>query len=127
MKLIKSILVEVVLGSGSEHKFPDETFLKGKKIIAIEGYTSTQVGKTPTGLTVPSADICHQGFVNLVNGNENRHMRMPISSLVTSENNGVVKEFEPFELSVSKSSLWFPDSSVLTAGTAVPFLIHYSD
>ena len=127
MKIKKSYLLEVALSKSNTISFPTDSFLDGKNIIAIEAFGASQVTLSPLGKTVASNDILNQGYIGFNIGGERSIDNLPLSTLVTSNNNGVVKEVENLKLQIVKSALFFPSTEAITAGQVILINFYYND
>ena len=66
-------------------------------------------------------------MVNFVDaGNSNRVYQIPYFTFISSENGGFIREFEPFEIVLTKSFVQVVDGAILTAGSGVYFHLIYS-
>lgn len=127
MKIRKSYLLEVSLQQKTNNAFPTDTFLDGKEIIAIEAFSASQVSVSPNGAAVANADKVGQAFVSFDVDGSQHIQNMPVQSLVASNNNGIVKEFENLKLRLNKSIVSFPNPSGISDGETILFNFYYID
>lgn len=127
MKIKKSYLVEVVLSQKTNNPFPVDTFLDGKTIVGIEAFSATQISTSPNGNTVANGDMLKMGFLSLDVDGSQPIQNLPLPTLVTSNNNGVMKEFENLKLRLNKSYISFPTPSRLTAGEVILLNFYYEN
>jgi len=128
----KSLGVEVNIktaNDGDQFFLPDNQIIRGQRVrvYGIEAFTGDQLSKTPGALTMATATATTGLMVNLVDaGNSNRVYQIPYYTFISSNNGGFIREFEPFEMVLTKSFIQIVDASVLTAGTGVYFHLIYS-
>ena len=127
MKIRKSYLIEINLSKKTNNPFPVDTFLDGKTIIGIEAFSASQITKSPNDAVVANGDILGQAFMSLDVGGSQPIQNLPLSTLLTSNNNGIMKEFGNLKLRLNKSYLSFPDPSIITAGEVILLNFYYED
>ena len=94
------------IAQGSQIPFPDNNILRqaGVKIIGIDAFTSSQLASTSSGGTVISDADALKITVNCL---DDRNIvianQLPYYNLISTYNNGVIREFKPFNLIVQKS------------------------
>lgn len=120
-------LVELPLGasaaSGSQINFQDIPQLRGKTVIAIEAFTSTQLAFGPSGLPVVSPSDSLDLLVTLsVNANENVY-QVPYYKLISSLNGGFVTGLDDLLIDVTKSYVQLVGG--VTTGSTCVFLFYY--
>jgi len=128
----RSLGVEVNIKSvnnGDQFFLPDNQIIRGQRVrvYGIECFSGDQLTKTPGGLTMASASAVLGLMVNFVDaGNSNRVYQIPFFTFQSSLNGGFIREFEPFEIVLTKSFVQVVDGAILTAGEGVYFHLIYS-
>jgi hypothetical protein len=107
--ITRSLSLEINLRAvtaGSQIPFPDNNILRqaGVKIIGIDAFVSSQLTNTSSGGTVITDADAQKITVNCL---DDRNIiianQLPYFNLISSYNNGVIREFKPFTLVVQKS------------------------
>jgi len=119
------------IGNGTIIQFPDNPILRepGVMIEGVETYvnSSTGLAKTPGGLTLVSQSGGTGLVLNLVdNTNQQRVFNHPYLAFNAPSNQGVSREFLPFELVMQKCSIQVTDPTNLVAGQGVYVVFLYS-
>jgi hypothetical protein len=129
----KSLLVEVVINStstGSIFTLPDNQILRqpNVEVYGVEVFDADQLSKSPGNRTVISSGAA-TGIVVTLQDNQsiNRINQAPYLSLNTATNNGILREFKPFKMVLTKSFITVLDGSAITAGQAAVLNIIYKE
>ena len=104
-----SYLVELAYPSaaaaGSQITFKDAQFLEKVLIVGIEIITADQMSTAPSGNAMASKANAIKGALTIVEGNKDKLFQLPNGQLITQDNAGIVKEFSPIKLNLSKCSV----------------------
>lgn len=129
----KSLLVEVAITStatGSIFTLPDNQILRqpNVEVYGVEVFNNSQLSKSPGGRSVvnPSGSL---GIAVTLQDNKsiNRINQAPYLSLNTAVNNGIIREFKPFKMVLTKSFITILDGTDITAGQAAVINIIYKE
>ena len=129
----KSLLVEVVINStatGSIFTLPDNQILRqpNVEVYGVEVFNADQLSKSPGNRTVISAAASTNIVVTLQdNKSINRINQAPYLSLNSAVNNGIIREFKPFKMVLTKSFITVLNNTGLTAGEAAVLNIIYKE
>jgi len=129
----KSLLVEVVINStatGSIFTLPDNQILRqpNVEVYGVEVFDTDQLTKSPGSRSVVTA-AGGTGLVITLQDNQsiNRINQAPYLSLNTNLNNGIIREFKPFKMVLTKSFITVLDSANISAGNAAVLNIIYKE
>ena len=118
----RSLAVEVNLRTinvGDQFFFPDNQIIRGKRVrvYGMEVFTANQLSFTAGALPVVSQVNSLGLIVNLVDAsNSNRIFQIPYFTFIASQNGGMIREFVPFELVLTKSFIQITAVGGLVAG-----------
>lgn len=128
----RALGIEVALktaNNGDQFFLPDNQIIRGQRIrvYGIEAFCVEQLTKTPGALTMETLNGCLGLMLNFVDaGNSNRVYQIPFFTFISSENGGFIREFEPFEIVLTKSFVSVADGTNITAGNGVYFSLIYA-
>lgn len=129
----KSLLVEVAINSvatGSIFTLPDNQILRqpNVEVYGVEVYNADQLTKTPGNRDTVSA-LGSTGLAVTLQDNKsiNRINQAPYLSLNTAVNNGIIREFKPFKMVLTKSFITILDGTNLSVGQAAVLNIIYKE
>lgn len=129
----KSLLVEVVINStavGSIFTLPDNQILRqpNVEVYGVEVFNADQLSKSPGARNIVTA-LGSTGIVLTLQDNKsiNRINQAPYLSLNSSVNNGIIREFKPFKMVLTKSFITVLDGTNLIAGQAAVLNIIYKE
>lgn len=129
-KFQKSIAVELKITSapafGLTQTFLDVPQLRGKFVQGVEAFTDGQVTKTPTGLTVIAAAAAKEILMNFFEGSTNKQENVPYYTLISSNNGGLIREFNNLEINMTQSN-YFMGGTTATINHSLFFLFYYTD
>lgn len=129
----KSLLVEVAITStstGSIFTLPDNQILRqpNVEVYGVEVFNNSQLSLSPGGRAVvtPSGSL---GIAVTLQDNKsiNRINQAPYLSLNTAVNNGIIREFKPFKMVLTKSFITILNGSDLSTGQAAVINIIYKE
>lgn len=127
----RCLTVEVQLSSigvGNQFLFPDNQIIRGQNIMVygIETFTSSTVAYSPSGYTMVTdagasnltLNFLDDKSINLVN-------QLPYQALNSYIMSGVVREFKPFRMVLTKSFVSISNATNLTVNQAILVNILY--
>jgi hypothetical protein len=122
-------LIEVKIKSTATTRFgfPINADLKGKKVSAIEVIAVADTTKTPLGDAVLNATAQKKGYLTLNANGKEKVKNLPLSSLIASNNNGLVKEFDNILIDFDKSYISFSETTGLVADEVVLLAVYFQD
>jgi hypothetical protein len=129
-RFTRSILVELPLtttANGSTLNFNDVPQLRGKFVQGIEAYTSTQVSKSQTQRTIIGSGSQSAFLVNLVTDSETTFENIPYFTLISSNNGGLIREFNNLKININKSNIYISFNTGLTTAQSALFTFYYTD
>jgi hypothetical protein len=105
--------------------FADNDNLRGKKIKAIEAYTSSQITKTKLGKNVISANGSKGLMLTFESGGKDAIDEIPYNVFVPSNNNGQKFFVDDLIINLPKSELRITDATNLTSGESVLITFYF--
>jgi hypothetical protein len=129
----KSLLVEVPINSvstGSIFTLPDNQILRqpNVEVYGVEVFNADQLTKSPGNRNTVTASGSTGLAVTLQdNKSINRINQAPYLSLNTAVNNGIIREFKPFKMVLTKSFITILDGTNLSVGQAAVLNIIYKE
>jgi hypothetical protein len=127
----RCLTVEVQLtsvGVGSQFLFPDNQIIRGQNIMVygIETYTASTVANSPSGYTMVTdsgaanltLNFLDDKSINLVN-------QLPYQALNSYIMSGVIREFKPFRMVLTKSFVAISSATNLSVNQAILVNILY--
>lgn len=130
MRFLRSILVEIPLttvANGSTINFNDVPQLRGKYVQGIETYTSDQVSRSATQRAVIGSGSQSAFLCNLVTDSEITFENIPYFTLISSNNGGLIREFNNLKININKSSIYISFNTGLTTSQSALFTFYYTD
>lgn len=125
IRIYNSYLVELNFVSaptaGAPITFKDVPFLGDVFIYGIECITASQMTTSPTSNTMASQANCLRGALTIVENNTEVLAQIPNGQLITQNNAGVIKEFRPIKINLTKSNV-----QMFSAGIAAGESICYN-
>lgn len=121
------VTVKVANASATRFPFPISENLRGKKITAIEVYKLADVSKSPMNEANLNDTARLKGFVTLQTAGKEKVKDMPLNTLIASNNNGLVKEFDGIVIDFQKSYITFSETSGLVANEVVMLNFYFQD
>jgi hypothetical protein len=129
----KSLLVEIPINSvstGSIFTLPDNQILRqpNVEVYGVEVYNADQLTKSPGNRNTVTA-LGSTGLAVTLQDNKsiNRINQAPYLSLNTAVNNGIIREFKPFKMVLTKSFITILDGTNLSVGQAAVLNIIYKE
>lgn len=125
-----SELIELVLDSTSKSKFTfaESQNIRGRKVKAIEVFTLAMCAISPQGNTlVQESDLVSGSFLTLSIGGKEKIKDLPLTSLMPTNNNGLMRNFDDIEIDLQKSYVTFPVTKAFAAGEVILFNFYYAD
>lgn len=117
--------IEVVLKTGvQEFTLPQDEIVTGKKIVAIECFTATQMPKSPSGADSLNDNAFNDAFLSLGSGTNSPINKMPLRSLVKSNNNGLIPEIDTV-IDTQKCKVYFNQTTNLVAGEVLTLFVYF--
>lgn len=109
LKIYNSYLVELNFttapGAGAPITFKDVPFLNNVYIYGIECITASQMTTSPTSNPIATQANIIKGSITIVEGNTEVLFQVPNGQLITQNNAGIIKEFRPIKINLTKSSV----------------------
>lgn len=106
IKIWNSYLVELnyatAPAAGSTLNFKDVPFLKDVWIYGIEVITADQMSVSPSSATMATKANTIKGSLTIQDGNVEKLYQVPNGQLITQDNAGIVKEFQPMKINLTK-------------------------
>jgi len=117
--------IEVVIKAGIQELFlPADSVITGKKIVAIECFTATQMPKSPSGASSMNDTAFNDAYLTLGNGTNTPINKIPLRSLVKSNNNGMIPEID-ITIDTQKSKVNFNQTTNLSAGEVLTLFVYF--
>jgi|GEM_PF-5056873 hypothetical protein len=101
--------------------------IEGGRIIAIEAYSVTQQGTTPTLLPVVNVTAFNNSFLTIKNkesGSEDYH-QVPLTDLIRNQNSGIMERIKSLKADFSQSYIEIGNPATLVIGEAYLFRVIY--
>ena len=101
--------------------------LRGKYVQGIETYTSDQVSRSQTQRAVIGSGSQSAFLCNLVTDSEITFENIPYFTLISSNNGGLIREFNNLKININKSSIYISFNTGLTTSQSALFTFYYTD
>lgn len=127
VKLKNCEVVQIKINNVSKTKFSFENIenIRGKKVIAIESFLVADVAKSPLGDALCNATAFQKCFLTLFADGKEKIKDLPVPSIVTKNNNGLLKTLDNFEIVPTKSYIQFAETSGLVLNECLLFAFWY--
>jgi len=119
------VTVKVSNTSSSKFAFSTEEGLKGKKIIAIEAFSSDDIYATSTGEPVLNRFAFGEAFLTISQKGVEKISSLPLRTLHSPSNNGLVKFFNDIEPDMQKSYISFASTANLVKDESVLLVFYF--
>jgi hypothetical protein len=113
--------------SQTRFTFPVLENLRGKKIVSIEVFPNSVLPYGTLGETNCNANAFKQGFLTLQISGREKIKSMPLQSLVSGNNNGLMKTFDKIIINEQKSYVEFSATTNLVDEEVVLIAFYYED
>jgi len=116
-------------GAGQQYNFKTQADLENKNIMlyGVEAYSESQLAVDINGKTTVSADGCKNITLQLWDRDNKKVVEIPVTSLIRSNNGGLVVILKPFALDFSKCNIHLTAGTNISQNETVSFNFYYKE